>query len=160
MGNGQSQEGYRAAEGRGGGSKQARHQEEHLSYTAHIHAQAVRITVAQQQSIQRLHQQNGTSQARQQECAVERETVRGDTAEVAHAPQHIVVHTLLSTPIIEQLDDAAREMADDHSCDEQGDGIAKDMGESHEQHHDQQSSCHGSHDDQQIPVYRKVAQGE
>ena len=65
-----------------------------------------------------------------------------------------MVDALLGAQIAEELYDAARHVADDNACDEQGEGIAQYLREGQQQCHDQQRSSHGSHDDQQIAACR------
>ena len=104
MGHHKSDKSYRTAECRDNGCKQSGDHKQHIARGAKVDAKVFSITPAQQQSVERLYQQQRGGKPHNHNSGKNRQLAERDSGEIAKSPYHKRMHTLFCGKEIKQRD--------------------------------------------------------
>ena len=146
----QSDEADGSAEGRGDGREKSRGEQKHVAHACCPHTEVLSIAVAKEQGIQGFHHQQGKYQSHGHEADEHRQAFGAYAREIAHAPEHISLESVLTCPELKQGDDASGDVGDDDTRDEQHDGASEQGIEHGEQCHYSHGAKHSRQDGEHV----------
>lgn len=137
---GQTDEGYGTAEGGDNGTEIARREEQESAGTFGTYAQVDCIVASEQESIEGFYLQKKKRQTNYKEYGKKRQTLKGDAAEVAHAPHHVALKALTGGEETQYGDGGRGKETNHDSGHQQMKVAAEKAGERHEQKHNAEGS--------------------
>ena len=156
---GEADESYGAAEGCGRGCDETGEEVETAVHASGVDTEVLCVGIAKEYGVEWFYVEDGYYEAGKHEGGVYGQTFHGDSCEAAHPPEGVGLETVLGGVELKQGDEAAGDIGDHDTRDEEHDGALEQCGKCGYYEHNDHCACHCCEDDEEVAAEGRAHEG-